>query len=48
MGKYFVPLAMLTLADRLRESLGKAAAVVDSLRELSPEFLRGLIDRRPG
>ena len=39
MGKYFVPLAMLTLADRLRESLGKAEQVVVSLRGTGPQVL---------
>ena len=38
----------LASTGRTRESLGKAAAVVDSLRELPPEFFRGLIDRCPG
>ena len=38
----------LASTGRTRGSLGEAAAVVDSLRELSPEFFRGLIDRCPG
>ncbi|NQU22911.1 MAG: HAD family phosphatase [Candidatus Nealsonbacteria bacterium] len=38
----------LASTGRTRESLGEAAAVVDSLRELSPDFFRRLIDGRPG
>jgi len=39
MGKYFVPLTMLTPADRLRESLGKTEQGVVGLRGTGPQVL---------